>query len=233
MLYNRLMSRIAIFMFSLLLFAPMCFAQDPLPVVKSGWKVAIVKGQKVETPRTGPARELTVDDAPIARTNREARTDHPDNPSDMTPDGRRAVIERNEQEANTAQPADVNGFIYTATVKNESAKTVKVIYWEYRFAELANPANVVRRQFLCSVNLKKGSQIDLSAFSTRGPTDTISAATLASTKDKLFTETVQVNRIEYADDDVLQRGNWKLDDLKAAVTRATATPWGKEICRLL
>ncbi|HEX3100562.1 MAG TPA: hypothetical protein VHQ01_02160 [Pyrinomonadaceae bacterium] len=211
----------------------MCFSQDPLPVLKSGWHPAVIKSQKVETPQTGPARQITVDDTLISRTNREARTDHPDNPSDLTPDGRRAAIERNEQEAKTTQSTDVNGFIYTATVRNESTKTVNVIFWEYLFTELANPANVVRRQFLCSVNLKKGAQIDLSAFSTLGPTNTISAATLATSKDKLFDEKIQVNRIEYADDDVLQRGNWKLADVKAAVARATATPWGKEICRPL
>jgi len=233
MLYNPVMFRVALVTFCLLLLSPMCFSQDPLPVLKSSWHPAITKGQKTETPLTGPAKQLTIDDTLIARTNREARTDHPDNPGDLTPDGRRAAIERNEQEAKTAQPTDIKGFIYSATVRNENAKTVKVIFWEYRFAELANPANVVRRQFLCSVNLKKGAQIDLSAFSTLGPTDTISAATLASSNDRLFDEKVQVNRIEYADDDILQRGNWKFDDVKDAVTRATATPWGKEICRPL
>jgi hypothetical protein len=126
----------------------MCFSQDPLLVLRSGWHPAVTKGQKAQTPQTGPARQITVDDTMISRTDREARTDHPDNPSDMTPDGRRAAIERNEQESRTLQPTDVRGFLYTATVRNESAKTVRVIYWEYLSAEVANPANVVRRQFL-------------------------------------------------------------------------------------
>ena len=210
-----------------------CFSQDPLPVLRSGWESAIKKAQKLEVPQTGPAKLMTVDDTLIARTNREARTDHPENPSEMTPDGRRAAIERNEQEAKMPQPTDVKGFTYTATVRNDGTKTVKVIYWEYRFAELAHPENVARRQFLCSVNLKKGAQIELSAFSTLAPTDTIAAPLPASAGEKLFDEKVQVNRIEYADDDILQRGNWKLADVKAAVMRATANPWGKEICRQL
>lgn len=210
-----------------------CFAQDPLPVLKFGWAASIKKAQKAEVPQTGPAKLMTVDDTMIARTNRAARTDHPDDPSQQTPDGRRAIIEKNEQEARMPQPTDVKGFNYTATVRNDSTKTVMVIYWEYRFAELAHPENVARRQFLCSVNLKTGAQIELSAFSTLAPTDTIAAPLLTSAGEKLFDEKVQVNRIEYADDDVLQRGNWKLADVKAAVTRATATPWGKEICRQL
>ena len=210
-----------------------CFSQDPLPVLRFGCEAAIKKAQKVEVPQTGPAKLMTADDTLIARTNREARTDHPDDPSQQTPDGRRAMIEKNEQEAKMPQQTDVKGFSYTATVRNDSPKTVKVIYWEYRFAELAHPENVARRQFLCSVNLKKGAQIELSAFSTLAPTDTIAVPLLASAGEKLFDEKVQVNRIEYADDDILQRGNWKLADVKDAVTRATANPWGKEICRPL
>jgi hypothetical protein len=220
-------------LFVLLIASLAGFAQDPLPVLKFGWEAAIKKAQKVDAPQTGPARLMTVDDTNVERTNRAARTDHPDDPTTQTPDGRRALIEKNEEEAKTVQPSDVKGFTYSATVRNESTKVVRVVYWEYQFTEIANPANTVRRQFLCSVNLKKEAQIDLSAFSTLGPTDTISAATPTSSKDKLFTEKVQVNRIEYADDDILQRGNWKLADVKAAVERATATPWGKEMCRPL
>lgn len=225
--------RIVLIVFCLLFVAPTCLSQGPLTVVRSGWRPALVKGQKVETPRTGPARLITSEDTMIARTNRQARTDHPENPSDMTPDGRRDAIESNEQEAEDPQPADVSGFVYTTTVKNESTKTVTGIFWQYEFAEVAHPADVVRRQFLCSVKLKKGAQIELSAFSTLGPTDTVSAAALASKKEAQFTEKVQVNRIEFSDDEVLQRGNWKFEDVKDAFARATATPWGKENCRPL
>jgi hypothetical protein len=75
--------------------------------------------------------------------------------------------------------------------------------------------------------------MELTAFSTQGPTDVINTASLAKPETNLFDEKVQVNRIEYADDDVLQRGNWKLADVKTSVDRATSTPWGKEVCRPL
>lgn len=211
----------------------LCYSQDPLPVIKSSWQPSVQKARKADVSQTGPARQMMVDDTVGPRKAREFSTDHPDNPSDQSPDGRRSVIERNEQEANAPQPKDTAGFSYSATVRNDGSKTVKVVYWEYRFTELANPTNVVRRQFLCSVNLKRGSEIELSAFSTQGPTDVINTASLAKSDTKLFDEKVQVNRIEYADDDVLQRGNWKFADVKASVDRATSTPWGKEICRPL
>jgi hypothetical protein len=210
-----------------------CLAQDPLPVLKSSWQPALQKAPKTDVPQTGPAKQIIVDDTVGPRTSREFRTDHPDNPSDQTPDGRRAVIERNEEEAKMANPTDIRGFNYVASVRNDSSKTVKVIFWEYKFIEKKNPANVVRRQFLCSVDLKKNGEIDLSAFSTLGPADSIDAKTAASSSEKLYNESVRINRIEYSDNEILQRGDWKLAEVKAGVDRATARPWGKETCRLL
>jgi hypothetical protein len=217
----------------IVMFVPLCLAQDPLPVLRSNWKASVQRGVQTELPTTGPARQMTGDDTMIARTNRAAMTDHPQNPSDISPDGRRAVIEKNEQEARTPQPQDVKGFQYSATVRNDGAKSAKVIYWEYRFTELANPANVSRRQFLCSVNLKKGADMELLAFSTLSPSDTVNAASLAKTAEKLFDEKVVVNRIEYSDGSLLQRGGWKYDDVKAQVERITQKPWTNEVCRPL
>ena len=118
-------------------------------------------------------------------------------------------------------------------MRNDSGKTVEIIYWEYRFTEIANPANVVRRQFLCSVKLKNGASKELPAFSTLGPSEVIDANSLAKSTGKLFDEKVIVNRIEFADGAIVQRNNWKFEDVKKAVERATSTPWNKETCRAL
>ena len=227
------MYRLTFILVAVLALVTFCYPQDPMPVLRSSWQTTVQKGKKVESQETGPARQMMVEDTLGPRKAREFSTDHPDNPSDQSPDGRRSVIEKNEQEAGAPQPKDTAGFIYSATVRNDGSKTVKVIYWEYRFTEIATPTNIVRRQFLCSVNLKKGAEVELTAFSTQGPTDVINTASLAKADTKLFDEKVQVNRIEYADDDVLQRGHWKLADVKASVDRVTSTPWGKEICRPL
>src|SRR5947209_11794106 len=103
----------------LLILAPFCFSQDPLPVLRSTWRFTVQPGKKAEVPTTGPARQITVDDTNVARTNRQFQTDHPEDPSQQTPDGRRAIIEKNEQEARQPQPTDVRGFTYSATVRNE------------------------------------------------------------------------------------------------------------------
>jgi len=217
----------------ILVFSTSSLAQDPMPVLGSSWQRTVQKEQQVEAPASGPARALTNDDKNFQRNVRAARTDNPENPSDLTIDGRRAALDKIEQQARTPSAKSVPGFMYWVRARNDGNKTAKVIYWEYSFTELATPTNVVRRQFLCSVNLKKGSEMELSAFSTLGPTDVINADSLAKSNEKVFDEKVQINRIEYADDTILQRGNWKLADVKTAVDRATSTPWGKEICRPL
>ena len=230
----RLSTIVRIAPFLLLLLLPcVCVAQDPLPVISSNWRLSTQKGEKVEVPTSGPAKALTADDQNFARNVRALRTDHAQDPGETTPDGRRAELDKIEQQARTPQPNDVHGYTYSAKVRNDGDRTVQVIFWEYRFTEIAHPANVVRRQFLCSVKLKKGAEIELLAFSALGPTDVINADDLAKSKEKLFDEFVQVNRIEYSDDSVVQRGNWKFADVKAAVERATATPWGREMCRAL
>jgi hypothetical protein len=218
--------------FALLLSAH-SFGQEPMAVVSASWRPVVQKQQEAELPASGPARALTNDDKNFQRSVRASRTDNPENPGDQTIDGRRAALDKIEQQARTPSPRSTAGFNYSLRVRNNGDKTAKVIYWEYQFADPATPTNIVRRQFLCSVNLKKGGEIDLIAFSTFGPTDVVTTDTLAKQDEKRFSEKTQVNRIEYSDDSILQRGNWKLADVKAGVARATATPWGKEICRPL
>lgn len=216
-----------------LLLSPICFAQDPMPVLRHAWRMDTQKVPKNEVQVVGPARELTKDDMLMARNARQMQVGSQPDPTETTPDGRRAQLDKIEQEAKTPQAADQRGYSYSATVHNAADRTVKVIFWEYKFTEIANPQNSVRRQFLCSVNLKKGGEIDLTAFSTLGPTDVIDAKGLGTVGQKLYDEQVIVNRIEYSDDSVMQRGNWRIADVRTAVERATSTPWGKAPCRAL
>jgi hypothetical protein len=219
----------------LLLVLP-CLAQDPkdpMPVTSSSWRRTVQKAADPVVPTTGPARAITVDDTIINRSAREFRTDHPTNPSEETPDGRSQQIEKNVEQSRAPKGDDVMGFTYNASVRNESGQTVKVIFWEYTFTEIAHPANVVRRQFLCGVDLKKGQKMELTAFSTLGPSDIIDAKSLETPDNKLFKEQVQINRLELSDDSILQRGNWKYEEMRPAIQRATSTPWGKEVCRAL
>ena len=135
------------------------------------------------------------------------------------------------KESRTPQADAVTGYTYTAEMRNDTGSKVSIVFWEYKFIEIAHPTNIVRRQFLCGADLKNGETKELSAFSLLGPSDVIGVDSLAKTNQKLFTESVQVNRIELSDGTVIQRDNWKYADVKEAVLRATSTPWGNEVCR--
>jgi hypothetical protein len=210
------------------------FSQDPMPILNSSWQRTVQTAQKniVET-TPGPARAVTNDDKYFQRKSREQRTDSPYDPNVTTEDGRRAAMEKAVQESRTPSLDDAAGYSYFTTVRNDSGKTVKIVFWEYRFTELARPTNIVRRHFVCSVNLKNGDSRQLSAFSLLAPSEVIDAQSLSSSNGKLFDEKVVVNRIEFSDGTFRQRGNFNYEEVKTAAERTTGTPRGGETCRVL
>jgi hypothetical protein len=168
------------------------------------------------------------------RGRREVQAPGAIDPNELTVDGRSAALEKAVQESRTPKSDNINGYTYKTAIRNDSGKTVEIVFWEYRFTEIVRPENVVHRQFLCAMKLKKGGTKELSAFSQLGPSDVIDAASLANhSGGKLFTERVIVNRIEFSDGSILQRPEWKFGDLKKDIERATSTPWGGEVCRKL
>jgi hypothetical protein len=210
-----------------------CAAQDPLPVVSVSWQRTVRPARKPEPIGSIPARAMSADDKNFTRNAREQRTDNPSSAARDSIDARSAALEKAMQDAASPKADDAVGYTYSANVRNDSGKTIEIVFWEYRFAEIAKPQNVVRRQFLCAMKLKNGGTKELSAFSQSGPSDVIDAASLAKPNGKLFNEEAFVNRIEFADGSILQRPDWKLENVKKDVARATATPWAGEVCRKL
>lgn len=154
-------------------------------------------------------------------------------PNGDTIDGRSAAIDKMVQESRKPKPKPVDGFAYRAKIQNTSTKVVEIVFWEYQFKEEANPTTVVRRQFLCGVNIKPDKEKELQAFSLSGPSDVISVASLANKSGNVFQEKVVINRVEYADGSIWQRKDWNFAEVKLTFARAVATPWGLEMCRNL
>ena len=152
-------------------------------------------------------------------------------PNADTLDGRSAAMEKNVRDSRTPPAKPVDGFAYRVKLQNASAKVVEVVFWEYQFKETANPTNVARRQFLCGVQIKPNKERELQSFSVAGPGDMVSVQSLENKTGKLFTEQVVVNRVEYADGSIWQRKDWNFAEVRAAIVRATSTPWGMEMCR--
>lgn len=226
-------SRVSIF---ILLIASCSLAQtpgtaSPLTILESGWRHDRKPAKKAENQTVAPVRAMTADDKNFRRTVLAQQSKSTVDPVENTTDGRRAALEKIVQESQTPKPGDTNGYSYHAKTRNDGSKKIEIVFWEYRFIELANPTTLVRRQFLCAANMKPGETKDLSVFSLLGPSEVISAESLASAENKLFDEKVRVNRIEFSDGSLVQRRDWKYEDHQKAIERATTTPWGKEVCR--
>jgi hypothetical protein len=124
-------------------------------------------------------------------------------------DGRGAALEKIVQDSREAPPVD--GFTYLVKVQNAGTKQIQNVFWEYQFREIANPTNVVHRQFVCSSKIKPEKDRDFQVFSLAGPSDVISAKSLVKGSGKQFEESVVINRVEYADGTHWQRKDWKYD----------------------
>jgi hypothetical protein len=146
-----------------------------------------------------------------------------------TLDARGAELERIVQESREAPPVD--GFAYLVKFKSASAKLVERVFWEYQFKETANPANVTRRRFLCSLKIKPQQGRDLQLFSLAGPSDVISVKSLAKGSGNQFQETVVIDRVEYADGSFWQLKDWTYDVSKLTSKATSGREARMPMCR--
>jgi len=202
-------------------------------VMSHKWERVRIAGEKFSTGAVPPVRAVIPENKNRQRSARENMPQGAIDPNEYTVDGRSAALEKNVQEARSVKTGDLNGFRYSADIRNMSDRKVEVVFWEYQFKEIANSANFVRHQFLCPVKLKPGEKVEVFAYSTLGPSEVISSDSLTDNMGKLFNEKVLINRIEYSDGAILQRRDWKIEEVKSGLKKATSTPWGREVCRVL
>ena len=200
-------------------------------VLGSKWSKSRQTVEILDNSRVTPAQAVFPLNKNFERNVRANASPGARDPNADTVDGRSAALEKSVQEARVPKSKPVDGFSYRAKVKNAGAKIIEVVFWEYQFTELSNPQNVARRQFLCGVNIKPDKEKELLAFSVSGPSDVISVGSLANKSGNLFQEKIVINRVEYADGSIWQRKDWNFAEVKPAIERAIATPWGTEMCR--
>ena len=203
----------------------------PMPVISFKWSKSTRAAPKGEAPQTGPAAALTGADKNFERNKRINDPAGVRDPKADTIDARSAALEKSVQESrsNPRGPSDV--YEYHAKVRNDFKQPVEVVFWEYRFAEPANPDNPTRRQFLCGVSIKPGKEKELLALIGSGPVPVVSAESLGANAAANLRESAVVNRIEYSDGTIWQRKGWNYAEVRSAVARATSTPWSGEMCR--
>jgi hypothetical protein len=213
-------------------------AQDGPPMAVVGFKcsksrVTVERAEASAAAATTPAPAMTAANRNFERNRRINDPAGVRDPNADTLDGRSAAMEKNVRDALSPSQKTVDGYDYRVKFRNSDAKAVEVLFWEYRFAEKSNPSNVVRRQFLCGVGIKPGKEKEVQTFTVSGPSNVVSAETLANEAAGGYAESVVVNRIEYADGSIWQRKDWNFGEVRESVKRATSSPWGAEMCRNL
>lgn len=202
-----------------------------LDVVGFKWTKSRQVVDKSDAQGPGPAAAMTAANRNFERNRRINDPAGVRDPNADTVDARSAALDKAVREARSPKTVEVDGFAYKVKVRNAAAKVVEVLFWEYQFEEAADPANLARRQFLCGVQIKAGKDKELLAWSASGPNSAVSIDSLANKAESPFRERVVINRIEYADGSIWQRKDWNFAEVRAAVQRATSTPWGAEMCR--
>ena len=90
-------------------------------------------------------------------------------------------------------------YVYEAKIKNNSLKDVKSIVWEYVFSDVQTKQEVGRLKFTSESKIRSGDTKNFTMRSPSPPTGTIDAKYAGKTLKNQFTETVVIQKIEYAD----------------------------------
>ena len=206
--------------------------ESSVVVVSRKWAKSRLTTEQAQATNVYVAPAAAVTQAEINYQKRKINSAAGERPP-ATLDERRAELDRIVQESRKPNAKAVDGYAYRVKLKNAGAKVIEILFWEYQFSEISNPSTIVRRQFLCGVNIRPGKEKEVLSFSLSGPSDVIAVGTLSDKSGNPFHENVVINRVEYADGSIWQRHSWSFAEIKASYTRAISTPWGAEMCRTL
>ena len=208
-------------------------SQDDSLVVVTAFKWFRARETVGELEHAGSSTAATLV-RPERNFERNAKVNEPPgvrDPRADTLEGRSEALEGIVQESRSSKAKPVDGFAYRAKIRNMGTRTIDVVFWEYRSSDPADPGNVSRRQFLCSVNIKPKKDTELKAFSLLNPIDAISVDSLNKKSESRFTEKVFINRVEFTDGTIWQRKDWSFAEIKRGYQRAVGATWGSEMCR--
>ena len=94
-------------------------------------------------------------------------------------------------------------FSYKASLRNNGAKAIKEVDWDYVFYDAATREEVGRHQFTSAAKIEPGKKKEFSFLISSPPSRTISAHALNSKERESLTERVVVVRVLYEDGTVL------------------------------
>lgn len=115
-------------------------------------------------------------------------------------------ITNDEQAAAKARQTDPpdDGYRYVVKLRNNGAKVIKSIDWDYLFLDPDNGSVVSRHQFTSDDTIKPGKSKEIGVLYLNPPIRTISAKMLSKKKLATYKEQVVLMRIQYSDGSVWQ-----------------------------
>ena len=96
-------------------------------------------------------------------------------------------------------------YVYRIKIRNDGAKTITRIYWEYQFVDPGTQQLMGTRRFFSKLKLKPGESRRIAAFSRRQPAVLVSANQLDKKYQDQFEEKLIIHRIHYSDGTAWQR----------------------------
>ena len=96
-------------------------------------------------------------------------------------------------------------FLYKLTVRNDGAKPVKTVDWDYVFQDAATREEVGRREFTSDERVAPGKSKELKVFIPLPPTRTVSVQSLNQKERDSIVGSVRIVRVVYADGTVWQQ----------------------------
>ena len=190
--------------------APAAPAQEAPPPQEAAAEIEVIKfGWTRERIRQRPSlAPLASPDELIRQSRREAQLAAARNSANR---GAASAVETqitNDEKAaakarQTVPPED--GYRYTVKLRNNGARTIKSIDWDYIFIDPATRAEVSHHQFTSDETIKPGKTKEVGVLYLVPPVRTVSAKMLGGKKALPFEEQVVLVRIQYSDGSVWQR----------------------------
>jgi len=182
--------------------APGSTGSPGVAVLKHSWSKERINWQ--QDPFSGPIENF---DEMRVRSRNEKRI------ADAKRGGVGAELTKAQQDARTdaALTAQIHKnkprryqFLYSVQVRNNGAKMIKAIDWDYVFFDLANRSEMGRRQFRTEEKIAPGKSKELRFFLGTPPTQTVSIHSLVKNERANLGEEVVIVRVEYLDGSVWQ-----------------------------
>lgn len=100
--------------------------------------------------------------------------------------------------------ASSNSYTYRIKVRNDAAKTIQTVVWEYVFFNRTTKQETGRHQFTSKTNLKPGETDKLVVRYGSAPSSVVNAADAGRKPRDQFVEEVYIKSIQYADGSLWQ-----------------------------